>query len=147
MISGSNEQLQQEMEYTLLKPDCHSRRISKMQYWCEEKRYSMKFCFKQGKHSTEIYGKLLTAFGPSCMNRVSRDERSWDEGHWHAHTKGLPWGLCRSCWNGTSALKPERITSKGSRFYARTINKSAHTKKKVFHPPNCLITTASELRE
>ena len=24
MISGSNEQLQQELEYTLLKPDCHS---------------------------------------------------------------------------------------------------------------------------
>ena len=24
MISGWNEQLQQELEYTLLKPDCHS---------------------------------------------------------------------------------------------------------------------------
>ena len=24
MISGSNQQLQQELEYTLLKPDCHS---------------------------------------------------------------------------------------------------------------------------
>ena len=24
MVSGSNEQLQQELEYTLLKPDCHS---------------------------------------------------------------------------------------------------------------------------
>ena len=31
MISGSNEQLQQELEYTLLKPDCHSWGISKMQ--------------------------------------------------------------------------------------------------------------------
>ena len=31
MISGSNEQLQQELEYTLLKPDCHSLCISKMQ--------------------------------------------------------------------------------------------------------------------
>ena len=30
-ISGSNEQLQQELEYTLLKPDCHSWWISKMQ--------------------------------------------------------------------------------------------------------------------
>ena len=27
MISGSNEQLQQELEYTLLKADCHSRLI------------------------------------------------------------------------------------------------------------------------
>ena len=31
MISGSNEQLQNELEYTLLKPDCHSWWISKMQ--------------------------------------------------------------------------------------------------------------------
>ena len=31
MISGSNELLQQQLEYTLLKPDCHSWWISKMQ--------------------------------------------------------------------------------------------------------------------
>ena len=31
MISGSNEQLQQQLEYTLLKPHCHSWWISKMQ--------------------------------------------------------------------------------------------------------------------
>ena len=31
MISGSNEQLQQQLEYTLLKPECHTRLISKMQ--------------------------------------------------------------------------------------------------------------------
>ena len=31
MISGSKEQLQQEFEYILLKPDCHSWWISKMQ--------------------------------------------------------------------------------------------------------------------
>ena len=31
MISGSNEQLQQQLEYTLIKPDCHSRWILKMQ--------------------------------------------------------------------------------------------------------------------
>ena len=31
MISDSNQQLQQQFEYTLLKPDCHSWWISKMQ--------------------------------------------------------------------------------------------------------------------
>ena len=31
IVSGSNEQLQQELEYTLRKPDCHSWWISKMQ--------------------------------------------------------------------------------------------------------------------
>ena len=52
MISSSNEQLQQEFEYTLLKPDCHSWLISKMQSGREdtlEERYAIKFCLKLGK--------------------------------------------------------------------------------------------------
>ena len=57
-ISGSNEQLQQEFEYTLLKPNSHSWGISK----------------------TETYGMLLTAFRPSCMNRASVFE-------WHKRFK------------------------------------------------------------
>ena len=43
MISGSNEQLQQQLEYTLLKPDCHSWWISKMQSDTLEERYAIKF--------------------------------------------------------------------------------------------------------
>ena len=74
MISGSNEQLQQELEYTLLKPDCHSWGISKMQsgrdYTLEE-RYAIKFCFKLEKNARETYRMLQTAFRPSCMNRAS----------------------------------------------------------------------------
>ena len=71
MISGSNEQLQQELEYTLLKPDCHSWWISKMHSGREgslEERYAIKLCFKLGKNTTEMYRMLLTAFRPSCMN-------------------------------------------------------------------------------
>ena len=52
MISGSNQQLQQQLEYTLLKPDCHSWWISKMQSGREdtlEERYAIKFCYKHGK--------------------------------------------------------------------------------------------------
>ena len=52
MISGSNEQLQQQLKYTLLKPDCHSWWISKMQSGREdtwEERYTIKFYFKLGK--------------------------------------------------------------------------------------------------
>ena len=71
MISGSNEQLQQALEYTLLKPDCHSWWISKMQSGPEEKRYAIKFCFKLGKNAKVTYGMLQTAFWPSCMNRAS----------------------------------------------------------------------------
>ena len=74
MISGLNEQLQQQLEYTLLKSDCHSWWISKMQSGHEdtlEERYAIKFCFKLGKNATEMYGMLQTAFRPSCMNRAS----------------------------------------------------------------------------
>ena len=52
MISGSNEHLQQQLEYTLLNPDCHSWSISKMQSGREdilEERYAIKFCFKLEK--------------------------------------------------------------------------------------------------
>ena len=52
MIADSNEQLQQQLEYTLLKPDCHSWWISKMQSWREDtlqERYAIKLCFKLEK--------------------------------------------------------------------------------------------------
>ena len=45
MISGSNEQLQQQLEYTLSKPDFHSWWISKMQSGREdtlEEQYAIK---------------------------------------------------------------------------------------------------------
>ena len=78
MISGSNELLQHELEYTLLKPDCHSWWILKMQPGCEdtlEERYAIKFFFKLGKNAREKYGMLQTTFRPSCMNRASVFER------------------------------------------------------------------------
>ena len=49
MISGSKEQLQQQLEYNLLKPDCHSWWISKVQSDTLEERYAIKFYFKVGK--------------------------------------------------------------------------------------------------
>ena len=49
MISGLNEQLQQELECTLLKPDCHSWWISKMQSGSLEERYAKKSLLNLGK--------------------------------------------------------------------------------------------------
>ena len=83
MMSGLNEQLQQQLEYTLLKPDCHSWWFSKMQSGREdtlEEQYAIRFCFKLGKNATETYGMLQTAFWPSCMNRASVFE-------WHKRFK------------------------------------------------------------
>ena len=65
MISASNEQLQQQLEYTLLKTHGHSWGISKMQSGHEdtlEERYAIKLCFKLGKNATETYGMLQAAF-------------------------------------------------------------------------------------
>ena len=80
MISASNQQLQQELEYTLLKPDCHSWWISKMQSDTLEERYAIKFYFKLGKNATEMYGMLQTVFRASCMNWASVFE-------WHKRIK------------------------------------------------------------
>ena len=58
MISASSEQLQQQLEYTLLKPDCHSWWISKMPSGrgdALEERYAIKFCFKLGKNVTNVW--------------------------------------------------------------------------------------------
>ena len=79
----SNEQLQQQLEYTLLKPVCHSWWISKMQSGREdnlEERYAIQSCFKLGKNATKTYGMLQTVFRPSCMNWASIFE-------WHKRFK------------------------------------------------------------
>ena len=83
MILASNEQLQQQLEYTRLNPDCHSWWISKMQPGREdtlEERYTIKSYFKLGKNARETYGILQTTFGASCMNRASVFE-------WHKRFK------------------------------------------------------------
>ena len=115
MISASNEQLQKQLEYTLLKPDCHSWWISKMQSDSLKERYAIKFCFKLVKNATETYGMLQNTFGASCMNRASvfemqkilkegrefmRDDERCKEVHqsWLAsiHTKKMLLSLCCS---------------------------------------------------
>ena len=69
MISSVNEQLQQELEYTLLKPDCHSWLISKIQSGREEERYAIKFCLN------------LVKMPQKCMEcfRLLFDHLAWIE--------------------------------------------------------------------
>ena len=53
---------QQEFEYILLKPDCHSWWISKVQSGREdtlEEQYAIKFSFKLGKNARETYNWIV----------------------------------------------------------------------------------------
>ena len=90
MISGSNEQLQQKLECTLLKPDCHSWRISKLQSGTLEERYAIKFCFKLGK----MPQKRMECF------RLLFDHLAWIEheflsGIRDSRKAGSLWGMMR----------------------------------------------------
>ena len=97
MISGSKEQLPQEFEYTLLKPDCHSWWISKLQSGREdnlEERYAIKFCFKLGK----MPEKRMECF------RLLLDHLAWIEHHFlsgirDSRKAGSHWGMMR-CMGG-----------------------------------------------
>ena len=96
MISGSNEQLQQQLSLLVNFKNAiwHFRRticnkISKMQSDTLEERYAIKLCFKLGKNATETYVMLQTTFRPSCMNWASVFE-------WHKRFKaGSLWGMMR----------------------------------------------------
>ena len=58
------------------------------------------------------------------------DERGCDEGHWHAHTRGLPWGLPEVVGTAQHVhCSQRRLLQRGLEFHVCTINKSANTKK------------------
>ena len=92
MISASNEQqqLQRQLEYTLLKPDCHSWWISKMQSGREEEQYAIKFCFKLGKmpqKRMEVF-RLLLDYLEGIEHQFLRDLRD-------SRKAGSLWGMMR----------------------------------------------------
>ena len=62
------------------------------------------------------------------MRQLRRWKRLWQRPLICSH-KRTSMGPLRSCWNDTSALQPEEITSRGLEFDVCTINKSVHTKK------------------
>ena len=61
---------------------------------------------------------------------VMRQVRGCDEGHWHAHTKGLLWDLPEVVWTVQQMYCIRRRLHRGGLdFHGCTINKSAHTRK------------------
>ena len=93
MISDSNEQLQQQLEYTLLKPDCHSWGISKIQSRREdslEERYAIKFYFNPGK----MPQKRMECFR-LLLNHLAWIEDQFLSGIRDSKKAGSPWGMMR----------------------------------------------------
>ena len=90
MISSLNEKLQQKLEYTLLKPDCHSWWISKMQSDTLKQQYAIKLCFKRGKmsHRPMEYFRLL--FG-----HLAWIEHQFLSSIWYSRKAGSLWGIMR----------------------------------------------------
>ena len=66
-----------------------------------------------------------------CRYETIEDERGCDEGHWHAHTRGLPWGLEEVVGTVQVHCSRRRLLRKGQEFHMCTINKSGHTKKSL----------------
>ena len=84
------ERLQQELEHTLLKTDCHSWCISKMQSGREEEGFAIKLCFKLGK----MPQKCMECF------RLLFDYLAWIEheflsGIRDSRKTGSLWGMMR----------------------------------------------------
>ena len=59
------------------------------------------------------------------------DERGCDEGHWHAHTRKLPWSLPEVFGTIQVHCSRKRLPRRGLEFHLCTINKSAYTKKSL----------------
>ena len=90
-ISASNEQLQQELEYTLLKPDCHSWWISKMQSDTLEEWYAIKFCFKLGKNAIEKHMECFRLL----LEYLAWIEHQFLSGIRDSRKEGSLWGMMR----------------------------------------------------
>ena len=108
MIPCLNEQLQQQLEYTQLKPDCHSWWISKMQSGHEdtlEERYIINLCFKLGKNAQK---QRMECF------RLLLEHLAWIE---HQLLSGIRdsrkaeslWGMIRGCGGSKEVNSPELI--------------------------------------
>ena len=92
MISDLNEQLQQQLEYILLKPDCHSWWFSKMQSDTLEERYAIKFCFKLGKKGHRNVWNASDCFSTDYLAWI---EHQFFSGIRDSRKPGSLWGMMR----------------------------------------------------
>ena len=84
---------------------------------------------------------LPVTFGYSLSSEavIMRQLRRW-KSLWHAHTRGLPWGLPEVVGTVQVHCRRRRLLRRRLGFHACTINKSAHTKKvwNLFNDPRII---------
>ena len=88
-----------------------------------------------------LFPKLREKLRGCRYETIGGDERGCDEGHWHAHTRGLPWGLPEVVGTVKQVhCSQRRLLRRGQEFYVCTINKSVHTKKvwKFIEDTSCI---------
>ena len=119
MISGLNEQLQPELEDTLLNPDCLSWWIWKMQSGREDtlqERYAIKFCLDSEEMPQKRMECFRLLFRPSCMNRASvfewhkrfkegREPVRDDERYWRSKEVNTPELIGQTVWVRVTTLR------------------------------------------
>ena len=67
-----------------------------------------------------------------CYEDNWGNERGCDDGHWHAHTRELPWDLPEVVETVQQVhCSQRRLLWRGLEFHVCTINKSVHTKKSL----------------
>ena len=107
MIPGSKEQLEQELDYSLLKPDCHSWWISKMQSDIIEELYAIKFIFILGK----MPQKRMEGFR-LLLEHLAWIEHEFLSGIRDSRKAGSLWGMMRDV-GGVRKLMHQSWLAKG----------------------------------
>ena len=80
-------------------------------------------CHRQDGHQDSSSPSLRDNWG---------NERGCDEGHWHAHTRGLPWGIPEVVGMVQKVhCSRRRLLRRGLKFHVCTININAYTKKSL----------------
>ena len=110
MISDSNQQLLQQLEYTLLKPDCHSWWIFKNEIWHFRRTICNKIQFQTWKkcrhrnvwNASHSFWSILHESNISFLSCI-RDSRK----------AGSLWGMMRRCGRSKEVNTTELIWPKG----------------------------------
>ena len=127
MISGSNEQLRQKLEYTLLKPDCQCWWISKIQSDTLEERYAIKFCFKLEKKMPK---KRRECF------RLLFDHLAWIEhqflsGIRDSRKPGSLWGMMRGVGGVRKSIHQSWLAKRLGSSGRDSVGRGQHSSNRV----------------